>query len=232
MSFATLPHAITTFLQAAGTRDTSALLASFAEDAVLVDRGVEHRGDAIREWSGHFLQSGGSTVHPINLARRGGETVLTVMVGGNDDGIGGSTSAQLDWKFTILDGNISALTINPAVSPKLPAPVASCVFATNTFDLEALLGTFADDAVVNDQLREYWGTSAIRDWAAREIIGNHVTMYVVSAVEHYGHVIVTANVDGDYDKRGLPDPLVLAFYFSTHRDKIVQLIILRNEPDV
>jgi hypothetical protein len=37
-------------------------------------------------------------------------------------------------------------------------------------------------------------------------------------------------VDGDYDKRGLPDPLVLAFYFSVHREKVVQLIILRNEP--
>jgi hypothetical protein len=36
----------------------------------------------------------------------------------------------------------------------------------------------------------------------------------------------------NYDKRGLPDPLVLAFYFSAHEDKIVQLIILRNEPEI
>jgi hypothetical protein len=34
-------------------------------------------------------------------------------------------------------------------------------------------------------------------------------MHVLKVVEHYGHSIVTANVDGDYDKRGLPDPLVL-----------------------
>jgi len=39
-------------------------------------------------------------------------------------------------------------------------------------------------------------------------------------------------VDSDYDKCGLPDPLVLTFYFSAYQDKIVQLIILRNEPDV
>jgi hypothetical protein len=51
-------------------------------------------------------------------------------------------------------------------------------------------------------------------------------------VEHYGHFIVTANVDGDYDKRGLPDPLVLAFYFSAYGDRIVQLIILRNQSDI
>jgi hypothetical protein len=36
-------------------------------------------------------------------------------------------------------------------------------------------------------------------------------------------------VDGLFDKRGLPDPLVLAFYFSSYDDKIVQLIILRNQ---
>lgn len=57
-------------------------------------------------------------------------------------------------------------------------------------------------------------------------------MYVVTAVEHYGHAIVTAHVDGDYDKRGLPDPLAVTFYFSIHGNKIIQLIILRNEPDI
>jgi len=40
---------------------------------------------------------------------------------------------------------------------------------------------------------------------------------------------VTANIDGNYDKRGLPEPLTLVFYFSAHDGKIVQLIILRNQ---
>jgi len=57
-------------------------------------------------------------------------------------------------------------------------------------------------------------------------------MYVIKVTEHHEHAIVTANVDSDYDKCGLPDPLVLTFYFSAYQDKIVQLIILRNEPDV
>jgi hypothetical protein len=43
------------------------------------------------------------------------------------------------------------------------------------------------------------------------------------------HVIVRANIDGPFDKRGLPDPLQLDFYFSARDDKIVQLIILRNQ---
>ena len=116
--------------------------------------------------------------------------------------------------------------------PALPPLVASYVQATNSFDLDALLAPFADDALVNDQLCDYWGKQAIREWATRDIIGERLTMQVVKVVEHYGHFIVTANVDGNFDKRGLPDPLALAFYFSAYGDRIVQLIILRNQCDV
>jgi hypothetical protein len=116
--------------------------------------------------------------------------------------------------------------------PELPPLVAAYVQATNSFDLEGLLAPFADDALVNDQLRDYWGKEAIREWAASDIIGERLTMQVVKIVEHYGHFIVTANIDGNYDKRGLPDPLVLSFYFSAHGDQIVQLIILRNQCDI
>jgi hypothetical protein len=124
--------------------------------------------------------------------------------------------------------------MSPSRVPQVPLPslVAAYVQATNSFDLEGLLSAFADDALVNDQLCDYWGKPAIRKWAERDIIGERLTMHVVKIVEHYGHVIVTANIDGNYDKRGLPDPLVLAFYFSAHRDRIVQLIILRNQSDI
>ena len=57
-------------------------------------------------------------------------------------------------------------------------------------------------------------------------------MNVTKVINHYGNFIVTANVDGNYDKRGLPDPLVLAFYFTAQSDLIVQLIILRNRYDI
>ncbi|HWW29200.1 MAG TPA: nuclear transport factor 2 family protein [Steroidobacteraceae bacterium] len=114
----------------------------------------------------------------------------------------------------------------------LPRPVAAYVAATNAFDLDRLLATFADDALVNDQLRDYWGKAAIREWAERDIIGERLTMNVVGVIEHHGNFIVTANIDGDFDKRGLPEPLVLAFYFTPHDDQIVQLIILRNRFDI
>jgi hypothetical protein len=114
----------------------------------------------------------------------------------------------------------------------LPSLVSAFVEATNSFDLERLMVIFADDALVNDQLRDYWGKPAIRDWAEREIIGERLTIAVTKVVKHYGSFIVTAEVDGNFDKRGLPDPLVLAFYFTPHNDVIIQLIILRNRRDI
>jgi hypothetical protein len=40
----------------------------------------------------------------------------------------------------------------------------------------------------------------------------------------------SAALRGDYEKKGLPDPLVLTFYFSIDGEKIVDYF-LRTEPD-
>ena len=122
--------------------------------------------------------------------------------------------------------------VSPNAPVALPPLIAAYVEATNSFDLERLMATFAEDALVNDQLRDYWGGPAIREWAERDIISEQLTMSVTKVIKHYGNFIVTANVDGNYDKRGLPDPLVLAFYFTVQSDLIVQLVILRNRFDI
>lgn len=126
---------------------------------------------------------------------------------------------------------VSALPAEELIAA-LPSPVSDYVRATNSGDIAALVGTFVDDALVNDQLRDYWGKDQITSWAERDVLGDGLRLKVVKTVLHYGHSIVTAHVDGSFDKRGLPDPLVLAFYFSSKGDKIVQLIILRNQPDI
>jgi hypothetical protein len=40
-------------------------------------------------------------------------------------------------------------------------------------------------------------------------------------VKHYDNFIVTADIDGNFYKRGLPDALVLAVYFTPHNDLII-----------
>jgi hypothetical protein len=57
-------------------------------------------------------------------------------------------------------------------------------------------------------------------------------MNITKVINHYGNFLMTANIDSNYDKHGLPDPLVLAFYFAARSDLIVQLIILRNRFDI
>ncbi|MDI4231340.1 hypothetical protein OZ411_00750 [Bradyrhizobium sp. Arg237L] len=227
---AKLPSAVTELLQALRRRDLSAFLAAFADDAVICDIEAEYGVGNIREWSDRFFGSG-ITVQPINAVRRSGPTIVTVMIHGADEnGIDGAT--QLDWTLSIRDEKVSALAIARSVVPESPAPVTAFILAINTFNISRLLDSFADDAIVNDQLRECRGKAEIRAWAERDMIGNRITMYVVSVFKRPGIAVVAANVDGEFDRSGLPDPLVLSFYFTIHDEKIIQLIILRNEPDV
>jgi hypothetical protein len=111
-----------------------------------------------------------------------------------------------------------------------PEPVLSFIRATNSFDIDGFVAAFTDDALVNDVQREFWGPDAIRRWASREMIGDKVTMLLTDVTKHHGTVIVSAQMDGEFDKTNLPDPLVLTFYFTLEQDKIVQLIILHNRP--
>ncbi|WP_394834954.1 nuclear transport factor 2 family protein [Pendulispora rubella] len=114
---------------------------------------------------------------------------------------------------------------------ELPQPVAAFIRAVNAGDLGALVDTFAEHALVNDQLHEYWDKPAIAAWADRDVITQHLVMNVAKVVRNHDHTVVAANVDGSFDKRGLPDPLVVTFYFSCQGDRLAQLLILRNEPD-
>ena len=113
----------------------------------------------------------------------------------------------------------------------LPPPVARFIAAVNAGDLDAMVATFAAHAMVNDQLREYWDKPAIATWARREIIGQRLCIEVRSAILNHEQTVVAAAIDGIFDKRGLPDPLVVTFYFSTRHDRVIQLVILRNEPN-
>ena len=113
---------------------------------------------------------------------------------------------------------------------ELTGVVAAHVAAVNAFDLDGIVATFAADAYVNDARREMDGLDAIRAWAAKEMVGDHVTMEVREVVDHYGDIIVRARYDGTYDKTNLPDELVMSNYFSVRDGKIVSLTIIFNQP--
>jgi hypothetical protein len=111
------------------------------------------------------------------------------------------------------------------------APVlAEFIAAVNAFDEDAIVATFADDALVNDVHREFWGTEAIRRWVAREIVGDRVTIEVTDVLDHHGNTIVRGRYDGNYDKTNLPDELILTNYLTIRDGKIITLIVIRNTP--
>ncbi|HEY2281745.1 MAG TPA: nuclear transport factor 2 family protein [Streptosporangiaceae bacterium] len=116
------------------------------------------------------------------------------------------------------------------MNTELTGVVAEHLAAVNAFDTEAIVATFADDAYVNDVHREIAGIEAIRGWAAKELVGDKVTMDVVEVVDHHGDVIVRAAYDGEYDKTNVPDPLILSNYFSIRDGKIISLVVIRNTP--
>jgi SnoaL-like domain len=119
----------------------------------------------------------------------------------------------------------------PSLSTTALEPVlAEHVAAVNAFDEDAIVATFAADALVNDARREFWGAEAIRRWVARELVGDRVTMDVTEVLTHHGDIIVRARYDGDFDKTNLPAELILTNYFTVRDGKIVRLIVIRNTP--
>jgi ketosteroid isomerase-like protein len=118
------------------------------------------------------------------------------------------------------------------ITNNLPKVVADHIAACNAHDVEAWMATFAPDAMLNDIQREFIGTDAIRGFGHKEIFGDSVTMAVRRAWDRHGDVTVHAQVDGTYNKTGLPDPLILSFYFSLRGDQITQLIIVLNKIEV
>ena len=123
------------------------------------------------------------------------------------------------------------MSITPAPSATKPLGiVAEHIAAVNAFDEDAMVATFADDAFVNDTHREFWGVDAIRRWAAKEIVGDRVTLEVTEVIEHYGQTIVRGRYDGDFDKSALPSELILTNYVTFADGKIASLIVIRTMP--
>jgi len=117
-----------------------------------------------------------------------------------------------------------------AITSTLPRVVADHLAACNSHDAKALMATFAVDAIVNDAGREFIDRAAIQAWVEKEIVAPKVTMDVTDALVRKHNVIVRAKIDGEYDKTGLPDPLILTYHFSLADGEVAQLIITLNKP--
>jgi ketosteroid isomerase-like protein len=113
----------------------------------------------------------------------------------------------------------------------VPQPISDFFAAANAFDSDGMIAPFTDDGLLNDIQREFWGPAAIKRWADKESVGDHViTTDFTDVKEHHGSWIISAAIDGEYDKTGLPDPLILTYYFTLNGNKIASVIIVGNKP--
>jgi hypothetical protein len=129
-----------------------------------------------------------------------------------------------------LDSHPTSLRKEEVMTAQLTmdAAVTAHIAAINSFDVDAIMDTFADDALVNDFSREFWGRDRIRAFVSKEFVGDHVTVEPVEVVDNAGMWCVRCRYDGDYDKTGLPDPLIMTNYFRLRDGKIVTVFIIKN----
>lgn len=121
--------------------------------------------------------------------------------------------------------------MSTTLDSSVPQPIREYFSAMNAFNSEGMIASFTHDGLVNDIQREFWGSDAIKRWADKESVGDHVvTTDFTEVKEHHGSWFISTAVNGEYDKTGLPDPLILTYYFTLDGDQISSLIIVGNKP--
>jgi len=101
--------------------------------------------------------------------------------------------------------------------------VAAYLAATNRHDPVAFLACFANDAIVDDAGRVSRGSDALRGWSEREIFAPHVTFELLAASREGDETVVTTRVEGNFDRTGLPDPVVIEHRITLAGDRISRL---------
>lgn len=105
----------------------------------------------------------------------------------------------------------------------LPQTVVDYICATNSHDAAAFIALFADEAIVDDAGREFRGRAAIKAWSDHDIFDARVTLALLDAAEQDDEVTITTNVDGSFDRTGLPDPLHISHSIRTEGERITRL---------
>ena len=108
---------------------------------------------------------------------------------------------------------------------QIPRPIVAFIEAINDHNTEDFLATLTGSAVITDEGQDYRGIAAIKEWSDEKCIGAKVTLQVTNVSDRDGKTIVTAELDGNFDKTGLPVPFSMDFHFIVDGDKVAALNI-------
>lgn len=109
--------------------------------------------------------------------------------------------------------------------------LAGCIsrfFSWASLDDEARTTVFAENALAVDEGKVYRGLEEITKWRAGSIAAK-VTYTNRRVDQRGGDTCVTAEINGTFDRTGLPDPLDLDFHFVLSGDRIVLLAIVLSK---
>lgn len=112
---------------------------------------------------------------------------------------------------------------------KLQEPIETYFNTSNNPDPKKFISIFAEDAIVIDEGQEYIGLDKIQEWSAQHHFAAKLKLEVTNVIEENLITVVTAKLDGDFDKTGLPEPLLLNFHFTILKGIIAKLEILFPE---
>lgn len=103
-----LPDPIERYLQIANSGSPDAAPECFATDAIVHDEGQTYEGlTAIGAWMAATKKKYGHTIAPLELAERGGQSVVKARLTGNFPG----SPITVNFSFTLGAGKIRALEI-------------------------------------------------------------------------------------------------------------------------
>ncbi|HET6323442.1 MAG TPA: nuclear transport factor 2 family protein [Planctomycetaceae bacterium] len=109
------------------------------------------------------------------------------------------------------------------MTTQLPPTATAYIDSINKHDAAAFRALFTDAAVVDDVGREFRGSTAIKNWSDREIFDADVTVEVLEVGTQDGQTVVRTKVDGNFDRTGLPNPVILDHHITDEGGKIVGL---------
>ena len=103
-----LPAPVERYVQIANSGTTETVSECFAPDATVYDEGQTYEGvAAIKNWMAATKKKYGHTVAPLELAERGGQSVLKARLAGNFPG----SPITVNFSFVLAGGKICSLEI-------------------------------------------------------------------------------------------------------------------------
>ena len=107
------------------------------------------------------------------------------------------------------------------MNPELPQIITGYITASNTHDIEAILGCFSDSAIVRDENETLHGKEAIKGWIVKTIGKYNFHFEPVQIHQDDNETTVSMKVSGTFPG----SPITLDYHFITLDGKISSLSV-------